>query len=257
MTDTTLDTLFVKFSEPVKRVIAPEPFYFLDFDNHTNYTVNLKDASQLEAGKMVFYVTSVIGADDMEDGDSVWIHETDRVCDTEGNYQNNNQNTRRRLYVKQIALPYTYIPQAVSPVSLQTLTTDAKTSVPPVIQTVLSSEGILNDLNLQKNIAGNYCGMIIMAVPDPENIGQFIQDLKMQGTITILDAVGNTLVLKQRLAWWEERKSLVYVWNLKNRNGRLVGPGMYVCLFEIDDITKLPGEQRPEKLVKKITIGVK
>jgi len=70
--------------------------------------------------------------------------------------------------------------------------------------------------------------------------------------------VGNTLVLKEKLAWWDEHKSLVWVWNLKNRNGRFVGPGMYVCLFEIEDITESLGyHNNPYKQVKKITIGVK
>jgi len=257
MDPATADTLFIKFSEPVKRVTDDVSFYFLDQDNHTEYTVNLADVSQPETGKMAFSVTSVSNVDYMEDGDTVWIHETDRVCDVEGNYQNNNMNTRRRLYVKRVVLPYTFVPQAVSPVSVQSLTTAAN-RVPAEIMTVLGSEGILTNLNLQKNASGDYCGMIIMVVPDPENIGQLIPDLKIQATLTMLDAVGNTLVLKANLAWWDQRKSLVWVWNLKNRNGRVVGPGMYVCLFEIEDITESLGYQnKPQKTLKKITIGVK
>jgi len=251
------DTLFIKFSEPVNRVTAIEPFYFLDKDNNTNYTVTLSDVGQPETDKMVFSVTSVSGVDYMEDGDSVWIKETDRVCDDRGNFQNNNQNARRRLYVRRIVLPYTYVPRAVSPISVQSLTT-TDNRVPVDIVTVLGNDGILNDLNLQKNASGDYCGMIIMVVSDPDNIGQFIPDLKIRGTLTMLDAVGNTLVLKANLAWWDQRKSLVWVWNLKNRNGRVVGSGMYVCLFEIEDITPSLGyDNRPQKQVKKITIGVK
>jgi len=247
------DTLFIKFSEPVKRVTSNEPFYFLDQESNTNYTVNLADAGQPATGTMAFNVTLVSDVDYMEDGDSVWIKEADRVCDAEGNNQNSNLNTRRRLYVKRIVLPYTYIPQAVSPVSYQSITVNR---VPAEIAGVLGSE--LPSLNLQKNQAGEYCGMIIMVVPDPENIGQFIADLAVKGTMTILDAVGNTLVQKQPLSFWDQRKSLVTVWNLKNRNGRVVGPGMYVCLFEIEDVTESLGYQsRPEKQVKKITIGVK
>jgi len=117
MDPATADTLFIKFSEPVKLVTHDEPFYFLDMDNKTNYTVNLADPGQPEAAKMVFRVKSFSGVDYMEDGDTVWIKETNRVCDAEGNNQNNNQNTRRRLYVKRISLPYEYIPQAVSNVS--------------------------------------------------------------------------------------------------------------------------------------------
>jgi len=253
MADSIIDTLYMKFSEPVKRVTANEPFYFLDLDNHTSYTVNLAGITQPEPGKMVFSVTSVSGVDYMEDGDTVWIHETDRVCDEAGNSQNNNLNTRRKLYVKRIALPYEFIPQAVSPVSFKTI---GDNRVPAEIVSVLGSE--LANLNIQKNPGGDYCGMIIMVVPDPENIGQFIPDLKIRGTLTILDAVGNTLVLKQPLAWWDQRKSLVSVWNLKNRNGRVVGSGMYVCLFEVEDITPTLGyDNQPKKLFKKITIGVK
>jgi hypothetical protein len=237
------DTLFVKFSEPVKWVTVNEPFYFLDQHSNKNYTVYLKDISQPESGKMVFYVTSLVGVNNMEDGDSVWIHETGHVCDKDGNYQNNYQNIRRRLYVKRILLPYTFVPQAVSPVSVQSMATDNK--VPKEIADLL---------HLPQNVSG----MIIMVVPDPKNIGQYIPDLAVKGTLTILDALGNTLVKKEKLAWWDQRKSLVWVWNLKNRSGRVVGSGMYECLFEIEDITKsLNYDNHPKKQVKKLMIGVK
>jgi hypothetical protein len=203
---------------------------------------------------MVFCVASVIGVEYMEDGDSVWIHETDLVSDDQGNYQNKNQNTRRRLYVKRISLPYTFIPQAVSPVSYQSMLLVNR--VPADMASVLGSEGILPDLNLPKNANGDYCGMIIKVVPDPRNIGKYIPDLKAKGTLTILDAVGNTLVLKEKLAWWDDHKSLVWVWNLKNSNGRIVGPGMYVCLFDIEETT-VGAENTGIKVTKRLLVGVK
>ncbi len=139
MVDTVSDTLTVKFSEPVKRVDADEPFYFLDRDNNNNYTVKLNDVSQPDPDKMVFYVTDLSGVDYMEDGDSLWIHETDRVSDKEGNRQNNTRNTRRKLYVKKKVMPYSFIPKAVSPVDLTNFHTF---KIDPDIISVLNNQGI-------------------------------------------------------------------------------------------------------------------
>ena len=141
MTDTISDTLTVKFSESIERVSSDEPFYFLDRDNNANYTVKLNTISQPDPDKMVFYVTDVSGVDYMEEGDSLWIMETDRVSDTQGNFQNNNKNTRRKLYVERRVMPYTFIPKAVSPVDL---TNTYVNRIPSEIITVLDNQGILD-----------------------------------------------------------------------------------------------------------------
>ena len=254
MVDTVSDTLTVKFSEPVNRVTSDEPFYFLDQDNNTNYIVKLNDVGQPEPDKMAFYVISLSGVDFMEEGDSLWIQEANRVGDTEGNFQNNNKNTRRKLYVDRRVIPYDFNPVAISPINLANIHVH---KIPPEVIAVLESQGILDDLNLQQNANGSYVGMLIMAIPDPENIGNFIPDLEVEGHISIFDAVGNQVVLKNRMAWWHQKKILLYVWNVKNENGRTVGEGSYLAVIEIEDITpSLANQNGRKKKVKRILIGV-
>lgn len=254
MIDTISDTLTVKFSEPVERVTADEPFYFLDQDNNTAYEVRLSDDSQPDPDKMIFYVVSLTGVDYMEEGDSLWIKETDRVSDTEGNFQNNNKNTRRKLYVKRKIIPYELIPQSVTPIDLNNIQIY---TIPQNIIDVLIDQGILNDLHLQ-NTNGMYTGMIIMVVPDPDNIGDFLPDFALKGDISIFDPVGNQVTARSKMAWWDEKKCLVWVWNLKNQNDRTVGSGAYVAVMEIEDITESLGYQNGgPKQVKKTYVGVR
>ena len=254
MVDTVSDTLTVKFSEPVNRVTSDEPFYFLDRDNNTNYTVKLSDAGQPDPDKMVFYVTDLSGVYTMEEGDSLWIQETDRVEDTEGNHQNNKKNTRRKLYVHRITMPYDFNPVAISPINLANIHVH---KIPSEIITVLESQGILDDLNLHQNANGSYVGMLIMALPDPENIGNFMPELEAEGHISIFDAVGNRVIQRDRMAWWHEEKRLLYVWNVKNENGRTVGTGSYLAVIEIEDVTpSLTDQNRGKKSAKQILLGV-
>ena len=254
MIDTISDTLTVQFSEPVRRVTSDEPFYFLDQDNNTNYTVKLSDVGQPDNDKMVFYVTSLSGVDFMEEGDSLWIKETDRIGDTEGNFQNNNNNTRRKLYVKRKVIPYDFNPVAISPIDLANIHIN---KIPSEIIAVLENQGILDNLNLSQNGNGSYVGMLIMALPDPENIGKFMPDIEVIGHISIFDPVGNQVVSRNRMAWWHETKRLLYVWNVKNNNGRTVGLGSYLAVIEIEDITpSLTDQNRGKKSAKKVLLGV-
>ena len=255
MNNTISDTLTVKFSEPINRVTSDEPFYFLDRENNTTYEVKLSDVSHPDPDKMVFYVTSLSGVDYMEEGDSLWIKEIDHVGDIEGNYQNNNKNTKCKLYVKKVMMPYSFIPKAVSPIDLTNMHTHI---IPNEIISVLQSQGILGGLNLQQNNTGSYTGMLIMVVPYPNNIGEFLPDLELEGKISVFDAVGNQVVARSEMAWWNEKKSLVYVWNVKNENSRTVGPGVYLSIIELEDITESLGYQNGgPKEVKKLFIGVR
>ncbi len=255
MVDTVSDTLTVRFSESVERVTSDEPLYFLDQDNNAIYTVKLAGVSRPDPDKMKFYVVSLSGVDYMENGDTLWIKETGRVSDTQGNFQNNNKNTRRKLYVERKVMPYTFIPKAVSPVDLTNIHINI---IPSEIITVLNNQGILDDLGLSQATGGSYYGMLIMVVPDPDNIGEFLTDLELEGDMSIFDAVGNQVVARSEMAWWDEKKSLVYVWNIKNENDRTVGSGMYAAIIEMEDVTESLGFQNGgKKQLKKIMVGVR
>jgi hypothetical protein len=96
--------------------------------------------------------------------------------------------------------------------------------------------------------------MIINVVPD--NLDNVFEEFKLKGEITILDPVGNRVIEKRNMGWDEEKKRLIFVWNLKNSNGRAVGTGMYVCLFEIEETTEGVANTGLKE-TKKLIVGVK
>ncbi len=260
--ESVTDTLFVTFSEPVKNVSASMPFRFLSIQNATAYTATLSALDQPSNDKMAFAVQSLSGIDKMRDGDSIWIYEGDRVGDeckdesgnTVTNYQNNTKNTKRRLYVETRLLPFTLIPVAVSPLSISGIDKSDKYIIPDKYIHLLEEQGVFNDLKLQKNDNGKYVGMIINVVPDHhENV---FESFELKGNVTILDPVGNKLIEKIKMGWDDEKKRLIFVWNVKNINGRYVGPGMYLSLIEIEETTE-GLENSGLKAMKKLMIGVK
>ncbi len=96
------DTLGVRFSEEIQSVSSNEPFYFLKTNNGQQYSAQLNPINQPKPDSLIFEVTSVNGVSEIVDGDSLWIHETDKVKDNAGNAQNNNKNSKRKVYVQQV-----------------------------------------------------------------------------------------------------------------------------------------------------------
>ncbi len=252
--DSIADTLTVKFSEPIKRVISDEPFHFLDNKGGKKYSIKLKEV-YFNYDKMVFIVQSLSGIEKMAEGDSIWIYEGNRVGDALGNFQNNTKNIKRILYVDKIFVPYTLIPQAVSPVDISDL--GFKHIIPNTIISALQNDGILHECNLSQ-INSNYVGMVIMVLVNPENLCNYLPNLKLKASLSIFDPLGNFIVKDLKMAWNEDRCRLVTVWNCKNKNLRTVGRGTYVGVFNIEDITVSVGyKDRGIKNVERLLLGVK
>ena len=97
--------------------------------------------------------------------------------------------------------------------------------------------------------------MIITVGPDDWQI--VLPDFKLRGYINIYDAVGNQVLDRSKMLWWQAQKCLIFIWNGKNSNDRNVGPGMYLALFEIEEITESLGyENGGPKDVKRLYVGV-
>ncbi len=251
----TDDSLIVTFTEPVKYVNAQIPFYFKVRGNGATYTGELETLEQPDPNKMIFEIKGCSHNKAIAPGDSIWIHEHDRVgdlCKNEQgnnttNYQNNRSNTRREIVVLKRLLPFTLIPRAVTPVSVGNITQEGY-KIPNRFFNFLDR----SDLNLTEQ-GGNSYGMIIMVSPDNEE--NVFDGFKLQAQVTILDALGNKVVSGKEMGWDASRKRLVWVWNLKNHNGRFIGSSAYVCLIDIQEIS-----QGPDRLgineTKKIVLGV-
>ncbi len=256
--DTTInDTLVVIFSEPMKRVEAEQPFYFRSPPEDKEYQVRLTPFGQPEPEKMLFQINSVSNnVDRMRDGDTLWIHESDRVGDlckdangnSVTNFQNNKNNPRRRLYVERRLLPFVMIPKAVSPVDKKNILSKAY-KLPGLYDRLLD----LDVLKMTTN-GSSYYGMMINVVPD--NVKNVFESFSLQGRLTILDAVGNKVIDGSDMAWDDDNKRLIWAWSVKNRNGRYVGRGMYLCVIEFEETTK-GSENTGLKGTKKILLGVR
>jgi hypothetical protein len=96
--------------------------------------------------------------------------------------------------------------------------------------------------------------MIINVVPD--NLENVFDGFKLKGDITIIDPVGNRLIEKKKMGWDEDKKRLIFAWNVKNANGRYVGSGMYLCLIDIEENSDGP-DNSGIKETKKHILGVK
>ncbi len=254
--DTISDTLRVKFSEPVKKVSKEMPFYFQLFETGYTYTADLSTVNQPEPDSMVFIVIEINpgGPQLINDGDSIWIHEGDCVGDVaindkgdiESNYQNNKMNIKRELSVERILIPFDMIPKVVSPFDVNDIENNV---IPHVIVNVLLECDIFNDLNLIVQ-EDRVIGMLIMVTPD--NWFCLYPDFKLKGYLTILDAANNPVLKRTRMAWWDEKKSLVSVWNGRNTSNVKVGSGQYVGVVDYEDRTPSQGyaDGGPEKSIK-------
>ena len=249
------DTLTVDFSEPIHKVTKYEPFYFKSRVNDDLYTADIRLTGS-DTDQMEFYVRSFTGqigeVDQMSQGDSIWIYwEGDQVTDLEFNSQHNEKNRRRKLTVKKKLLPFTLIPDAVSPLDIGEL--DNAVKIPDFIIEALDKAGVLKDMYLEENKDGDHVGMILQVKPDnPEKLHNF----KLVGHVTLFDAVGNEVIFERKMGYHDGTGSLYYVWNRRNSNARYVGPGTYVAIFTVTPYTGSSFIKRPVEVLRHF-VGVK
>ena len=192
------------------------------------------------------------GADSISMGDSLWISfSSDRVTDVLSNFQRAD-NIHRRIYVDTTIIEkdvdITVIIQAITPFNISD--PDNNDTIPTVIQTIINSNPNITDPWNLDIINGDIQGMVIQIKPDSTYILDDV-NLKLEGTINIFDAVGNRLVEDLKMLYMPEWKSLIFVWNAKNNNGRYVGSGSYLAVAEYKIIVngKVKLSEQKRKLV--------
>jgi hypothetical protein len=221
------DSLTVVFSEPVKVVKTPKPFEFYGkSDNISSYFCDVSRLS-LNGATGVFSVDGNFTPTSVKRinvGDSIRIEEADNVEDSAGNVQSVNNNIRREIDVT--LSPFVIDLIAVNPFQINNI--DPNNSInDTLIQEINTIDpNIINDIFQIKKIGNNYFGMIIQVTPD--NIDNLHPDFELEGDLSIFDAVGNMVVDGKKMMKY--KKTLLYIWNGRNLNNRIVGRGTYLAV---------------------------
>lgn len=255
---TRKDTLYVNFSENIKKIKnvgAQAIFIYKAKGTNQNYSANLTlNTTADTASTMEFTVDSIFnGADSISSGDSIWISfASDRVSDVVSNFQRTD-NIHRRIFVDTTIIEkdidITVVINAITPFDISD--PNNIDPIPNDVQIIIdnSNINIINSWNLDK-INGKYQGMIIQIKPDSSYILDDV-NLRLEGTIDIFDAVGNRLVEDLDMIYVPQWKSLLFIWNAKNKNSRYVGSGSYLAVasYKIIVNNKVKVEEQKRKLV--------
>jgi len=243
MDGTKGDTLTVTFSENILSINNIRPFYFRSMKyNRAVYYAELTPAAHA-ASQMSFKVTLIKGVGQQVDyiisGDSIWISTDGQIVfDDKNNLQDHPDNRRAIVTVKRIFAPFHLIAKGVTPINLPQFQRKEGPKIPDIIIDKLDSK------NKQTTIGNNRCGMLLQVGPEePDKI--FAPEFLLDGTLTIFDGVGNRIIAEQILGYDSNKKSLFYVWDCRNSNGRYVGPGTYLVVFNVS--AKMGPELTPVK----------
>ncbi len=225
--DSIPDSLQVTYSEQVNKVNYKEPSLFYSLTNDFEYSVELNYLNNYNDDKSVlFNIKQIKDVEAISNGDSIWINwEGDYVSDklSDPNFQLNSENIHQPINAIIHKEPIDITISVVSPIDFKDL--NDKNIIPDFIINILDEEN--KDELVQDN--GDFKGMIIKTdlKTEIDNV------VKLKGEFTLYDYLGNPLVKNASMSFSEGDNSLYYVWNGKNKNGRLVGSGTYLGLFKI------------------------
>jgi len=246
LTDLGTDELTVVFSESVDDITRDKPFKYFATTDAKEFGAELTLINQ--NGNMgLFSVDKLFGASSIVDGDSIWINWAlaDNICDAAGNQQDNSGNVHRRIDVETITIikkgPFSLIINATM------LDPNVNIKLPDYITSHPDIKAILKSVQMNNN--GNIKDIMIITL-DPDVIENIPDDEHFSATLSLCDAVGNVFCNRRDMIYLEKTKSLIYIWDGRNDNGRAVGLGAYLALAEIDFTTK------PDEVLKHL-VGVK
>lgn len=232
------DTLVVEFSEPVAPILKSPAFEFFCIDSTTLYVATLDLATaRLSGSRFEAAVLSTSGCGGyINKGDSIRISPASVVSDTQGSYQTNPRNRRVPLQLVPKRAPYelTILAQN-NPLNPQSA------HIPPHIQQIYA----------QQQLTVPQAGMVIAAQPKTDK--PLSAHFTLRGTVSIYDAVGNSIVNKKPMLYYganPRQQQLLFVWDGLNDAGRKVATGTYVAAIVAQDDVG-------EELKQTIRLGVK
>jgi hypothetical protein len=229
--DQDRDTLETFFSEDIKLPANISPFLFFNIRNPlTFYDMDLQLMSMSYSNTMKFLVISS-EKEYPETNDSIWIEKDGGIEDITGILQ--NRDTRPALLiVKPYPLDFNIV--VINPISLSNL---------PI------HFNLINRYQITDNNEG---ALIIIEITGP-----VLDPERLSAVLDVFDPVGNIIKTGITSKYTEyldntgqRHYALVMVWDVRNRNGRYVGPGEYCGVLVI--------RYKNENLLnKRILIGVK
>jgi hypothetical protein len=204
--DTSFDTLLVSFSEPplMDSSANATPFKFISPAASSFYMLEVS-LSAREDTTVRFLVHSKNQPAAPKTGDSIWINPAGGIADNLGSIQGNEHNRKAVLKVTQVAT---------------TMVVDIWRN-PFVPGTIAQGTGIL--------------GTIIRIL----NINQKAKLQPITARLRIYDALGNLIHLDEapQISTGDPLKTCYYfVWNGENKNGRIVGTGVYPMVLQYMDV---------------------
>lgn len=210
------DTLIIKFSEPVKEINSKSPFVLNTKDNEMeNYYFNVKTIDH-DNDRVIFIVESINGKTYPKNMDQIHIDFTTDVSDTKSNKQKCENNKRVDLIV------------VIPPYKLEVLV--GNNPFTPGVDKI--PEFIASDINVMEY------GIVIKVAPD-KVIGDIeLNDIKVK----IYDHAGNLAVqydgftdVKPNIKSVQINGSLYVIWNGTNGSGKVVGTGAYIAFLDVID----------------------
>ncbi len=253
LTELGRDELTVIFSENVEKITKEKPFIYYSNDAQKTFEAKLKVLSQKD-NQGVFHVRELYGVESVKNGDSIRIQWalSDNVYDANKNYQENPENIRRPIDVTTL----TVIQKGPYELELQGTLFD------PDIALTLPDEFLNNNeikemlLNFKINNDGEHEGIMVITLT-PNNTDNVPDNECYSGLITIYDAVGNEVIVQQEMAYLNNSKNLVYLWDGRNKNDRRVGPGAYLALVVITWYPDGFDNDSGKKDIQRLIIGVR
>lgn len=189
-----IDTLLIELSEEIGEINITKPFQFINASNE-KYTFNYEKEYEQEGCIYKFFVKKRVGeaVKTPQIGDSLWIKGNQVIIDKSG-----YSDKRRSISIPIIVGDYKKI----------------------------STVKIVNPFSLSKDFKDKGFIIEIMIISEEE----LNNDLKLSGKI--IDVTGNIVASFSELTKDNNNKFYSF-WDCKNKNGRLVGIGSYLFLWEI------------------------
>ena len=247
---------FICFSETVEALTEDRPFKYYSNGDAKEFGATLSLLSQ-NANMGKFKVDALYGVNAIVDQDSIWVNWAliDNVYDAIGNEQDNPLNIRRPIDVTVVNVlikgPYELILKATQ------LDPDKGLVLPDYF---ISNPDIMEMLEyVSVGGDGDYQGIMVIML-EPDVLENTPDDQGYTATLSLYDGVGNTILRDEEMAYVEKIKSLVYIWDGKNVQGRYVGPGGYLATTAIEYLnggSRQVDYQNKTDEVRKLVVGVR